>query len=150
MSDAQIAATDHPDHVPPGLVRDNYPFIMGAQTSQNPFSTMVPELHDGPDLIYSTNFYPGFQPAWIPRRLETLQALYMDTEHFSSEAFSPFPMLVGENWSLVPVEIDPPDHAVYRTLLNPLAMPSPGSRIRGNANSWAILPCASRLSCSST
>lgn len=124
MSDTQFSATDFPDHVPHDLVRESYPFIMGVQTSQNPFTSMVPDLHNGPDLIYSTNFYPGFQPAWIPRRLATLQALYMDTEHFSSEAFSPFPKLIGESWSLVPVEIDPPAHTLYRTLLNPLFTPA--------------------------
>ncbi len=124
MSDTQVLAVDVPAHVPSELVCEDYPFIMGGQTAQNPFNSMVPALHDGPDLIYSTNFYPGFQPAWIPRRLKTLQTLYMDTEHFSSEAFSPFPMLIGENWSLVPVEIDPPAHSMYRTLLNPLFTPA--------------------------
>lgn len=128
MPDNQILTADLPSHIPAELARDDYPFIMGAQTAENPFNTMVPALHDGPDLIYSTNFYPGFQPAWVPRRLETLQALYMDTEHFSSAAFSPFPLLIGEDWSLVPVEIDPPAHATYRTLLNPLFTPA---RLRG-------------------
>lgn len=124
MSDTTSVAADIPAHVPAALVREDYPFIMGAQTSENPFSVFVPALHKGPDLIYSTNFYPGFQPAWVPRRFETLQALYMDTEHFSSEAFSPFPLLIGESWSLVPVEVDPPSHAMYRTLLNPLFTPA--------------------------
>ena len=112
-----------PAHVPRELVREDYPFIMGMTTSENPFNTMVPALHKNPDIIYSTNFYPGYQPAWIPRRLEDLQALYMDTEHFSSKGFSPFPKLIGENWNLLPVEIDPPEHTAYRTLLNPLFAP---------------------------
>ncbi|MBB3983668.1 cytochrome P450 [Sphingobium fontiphilum] len=128
MPDNQILTADLPAHVPGELVCEDYPFIMGANTAENPFRTMVPALHDGPDLIYSTNFYPGFQPAWIPRRLETVQALYMDTEHFSSAAFSPYPQLIGEDWSLVPVEIDPPAHATYRALLNPLFTPA---RLRG-------------------
>ncbi len=137
MSDTQSAVTDFPDHVPHDLVREDYPFIMGAQTSQNPFDSMLLALHNEPDLIYSTNFYPGFQPTWIPRRLATLQALYMDTEHFSSEAFSPFPMLVGETWSLVPVEIDPPDHTLYRTLLNPLFTPARMRNMEGKVREAA-------------
>ncbi|MDB6061418.1 MAG: cytochrome [Verrucomicrobiaceae bacterium] len=112
-----------PAHVPQHLVRDDFPFIMGATTAENPFTTMVPAIHQGPEIVYSTNFYPGHQPAWIPRRLEDLQALYQDTEHFSSEGFSPFARLIGENWNLVPAEIDPPAHAAYRTLLNPLFTP---------------------------
>lgn len=114
---------DIPAHVPRELVRDDYPFIMGLSTTENPFTTMVPAIHEGPDIIYSTNFYPGYQPAWIPRRMEDLQALYMDTEHFSSKGFTPFSMLIGESWSLLPAEFDPPDHTVYRTLLNPLFTP---------------------------
>lgn len=115
--------TDVPAHVPPELVREDYPFLMGLSTTEHPFQTMVPALHQGPDIIYSTNFYPGYQPAWIPRRLEDLQALYLDTEHFSSQGFSPFAKLIGEDWNLVPAEIDPPEHTVYRTLLNPLFTP---------------------------
>ncbi len=137
MSDTKVMVADIPAHVPAELVCEDYPFIMGARTSQNPFTFMVPALHDNPDLIYSTNFYPGFQPAWVPRRLETLQALYMDTEHFSSEAFSPFPTLVGENWSLVPVEIDPPAHAMYRTLLNPLFTPTRMRALEGRVREAA-------------
>ena len=116
-------ADDIPAHVPRELVRDDYPFIMGMSTTEDPFATLVPAIHEGPDIIYSTNFYPGYQPAWVPRHLEDLQALYMDTEHFSSKGFSPFSMLIGESWNLVPAEIDPPNHAAYRTLLNPLFTP---------------------------
>ncbi|MDB6061343.1 MAG: cytochrome [Verrucomicrobiaceae bacterium] len=114
---------DIPAHVPRELIRDDYPFIMGMSTSENPFKTMVPALHKNPDIIYSTNFYVGYQPAWIPRRLDDIQALYLDTEHFSTKGLSPFPILMGESWDLVPIETDPPQHTMYRTLLNPLFTP---------------------------
>src|SRR5690554_6638962 len=114
---------DIPDHVPPELVRDDYPFIMGLTTVENPFDTMTRKIHQGPDIIYSTNAYPIGIPAWIPRRLEDLQAIYLDTEHFSSAGFSPYAMLVGESWNLVPAEIDPPGHTAYRALLTPLFTP---------------------------
>ena len=51
MSDTTSVAADIPAHVPAALVREDYPFIMGAQTSENPFSVFVPALHKGPDLI---------------------------------------------------------------------------------------------------
>lgn len=114
---------DIPDHVPPELVRDDYRFIMGLTTVENPFDTMTRKIHQGPDIIYSTNAYPIGIPAWIPRRLEDLQAIYLDTEHFSSAGFSPYAMLVGESWNLVPAEIDPPGHTAYRALLTPLFTP---------------------------
>ncbi|MDB6060841.1 MAG: cytochrome [Verrucomicrobiaceae bacterium] len=115
--------SDIPAHVPLELVREDFPFVMGMTTTENPFKTMVPAIHEGPEIIYSTNFYPGYGPAWIPRRLEDLQALYLDTENFSSQGFSPFAMLIGENWNLLPAEMDPPQHTAYRTLLNPLFTP---------------------------
>lgn len=123
MNTQTSAYADIPAHVPHALVREDYPFLMGAQTSENPFATMVPALHAGPDIIYSTNYYPGFQPTWVPRRLEILQALYLDNEHFSTKELSPFSMLIGESWDLLPIEVDPPQHTVYRALFNPLFTP---------------------------
>lgn len=115
--------TNIPAHVPHALVRDDYPIVFGTTTTENPFKTMVPAIHEGPDIIYSTNVYPGYLPAWVPRRLDDLQALYLDTEHFSSKGFSPFAKLVGEKWNLLPAEMDLPEHTAYRTLLNPLFTP---------------------------
>lgn len=117
------ATFEIPANVPADLVRDNYPFAMGRTTTENPFTTLLEEMHNGPDIIYATNAYPIDIPAWVPRRLEDIQAIYLDTEHFSSASFSPFPILVGESWSVIPVEIDPPDHFKYRALLNPLFTP---------------------------
>lgn len=112
-----------PAHVPRELVRDDYPFLMGGTTTKNPFTTFVPELHEGPEIFYSSNFFPGPQPSWVVRRMEDIQALYHDTEHFSNKGFSPFALLLGESWGLVPAEQDPPHHSAYRLLLNPLFTP---------------------------
>ncbi len=117
------AAAPIPAHVPPELVTADYPLRLGAITTENPFDRIVPELCAGPEVRYSTNVYPGGGPAWIFRRADVLRQLYKDTEHFSSKGFSPFSMLVGDSWSQVPVEYDPPEHAKYRNLINPLLAP---------------------------
>jgi cytochrome P450 len=122
-SEMSKPAIDIPSHVPRALIRDDYPLVFGTTTTENPFTTMVPAIHQGPDIIYSTNVYPGYLPAWVPRRLDDLQALYLDTEHFSNKGFSPFAALVGESWNLLPAEMDPPEHTAYRALLNPLFTP---------------------------
>jgi hypothetical protein len=36
---------------------------------------------------------------------------------------TPFPQMLGEAWSLIPLEIDLPNHAKRRVLLNPLFAP---------------------------
>jgi cytochrome P450 len=111
-----------PSHVPRDLVR-SYPFVLGAYTEENPFLTLVPKVHEGPAVIYSETVYPGSRPAWVFRRAEDLTKIYQDTEHFSSKDFAPFAKLIGDTWSSVPAETDPPMHTAYRTLINPLFFP---------------------------
>lgn len=118
MSDIEI-----PDHVPAHLVRHDYPFNMGTETSKHPFDDILPEFLEDEPIIYSTTAYPIGLPAWIPKRMKDIQAIYLDEETFSSENFSPFPMLSGGNWKVTPVEVDPPEHAGYRKFLNPLFTP---------------------------
>ncbi|MDB5869193.1 MAG: Cytochrome, partial [Polaromonas sp.] len=49
--------------------------------------------------------------------------ILQDPETFSSASLSPFARLLGDSWKLIPLELDPPDHAKYRALLNPLFTP---------------------------
>ena len=112
-----------PPHVRPELVRNDYPFAMGLSTTRHPFDELVRDFQQGPDITYFTNAYPIGLPAWIPRRMEHLQAIYLDEEHFSTENLSPFPLLVGGSWKVTPIEIDPPRHSDYRRFLNPLFTP---------------------------
>ena len=50
-------------------------------------------------------------------------AIYQDTEHFSNKDFAPFAKLLGDSWNLLPAETDPPMHALYRAMVNPLFAP---------------------------
>jgi cytochrome P450 len=108
--------------VPRELVRD-YPFKLGATCDENPFDTLVPKVHEGPEVFYTPHVYPGFRPAWIFRRAKDLAAIYQDTEHFSNKDFAPFAQLVGDTWSSLPAETDPPMHGLYRAMVNPLFAP---------------------------
>jgi cytochrome P450 len=125
-----------PPHVPPGLAR-TYPLVLGATTTENPFDRIVPELAAGPDVIYATNVYPGGTAAWVFRHADDLRTVYKDTVNFSSKGFSPFAMLIGEGWSQVPVEYDPPEHTKYRTLINPLLAPQRMAALEGNVRRYA-------------
>lgn len=118
MSDLEI-----PSHVPAHLVRNNYAFAMGGETAENPFERMLTEYHADADIIYATNAYPIDMPAWILRRIEHVQAVYMDDDNFTSENLSPFPVLSGGTWKVTPIEVDPPEHAAYRKFLTPLFTP---------------------------
>src|SRR3546814_4848397 len=62
-------------------------------------------------------------PAWIVRKAADLQAIYSDTVNFSNKDFAPFAQLVGESWSSLPAETDPPMHGLYRKWINPVFTP---------------------------
>src|SRR5271170_7584453 len=109
-----------PSHVPPELVRDDYPMLVGRYVDVDPYEEIIPNIHRFPAVFYSTNVYPGDGPAWVVRRGEDLRALYLDTEHFSSADMMPFAKFIGETWNMVPTEIDPPGHGAFRAILNPL------------------------------
>lgn len=135
---SEIASTTKavPAHVPPDLVR-HYPLILGEATFEDPFKEMIPRIHEGPDAFYSTDVYPGRQPGWVFRRSKDLQAIYMDTEHFSSKDFAPFAKLIGDNWSQIPAETDPPMHALYRAIVNPLFAPKKMAELESRVREFA-------------
>ena len=122
MNAAVTPATIIPAHVPRELVRD-YPFVLGATCDENPFDTLVPKVHEGPEVFYTPFVYPGHRPGWVFRRAKDLAAIYQDTKNFSNKDFAPFAKLLGDSWNLLPAETDPPMHALYRAMINPLFAP---------------------------
>jgi cytochrome P450 len=120
-----------PAHVPAGLVRE-YAFNFGATTDLEPFNDLVPPVHEGPAVFYAMHAYPGGTPAWVVRRAEDLRRIYFDTEHFSNKDFAPFAKLIGENWSELPAETDPPMHSLYRAFVNPIFTPKAMAALEGN------------------
>ena len=128
-----------PGHVPAHLVRE-YPLLFGRVTEENPYESMIPGIHEGPDVFYALKAYPGDTPAWIVRRTEDLRNIYFDTEHFTNAVPGPFASMIGESWTQVPFESDPPKHALYRAFVNPLftpkAMAKLEERIRGYAREY--------------
>lgn len=113
---------ERPAHVPEALVRP-YPIPFGGIMNGSPFDGTFQALRDEPDIFYSMDAYPGGRPTWILRRIADMRTIYLDNEHFSTKDFAPFAQLVGETWSSMPVETDPPMHGLYRSFVNPLFAP---------------------------
>jgi cytochrome P450 len=126
-----------PDHVDPALVR-SFPYVFGMTTRDDPFANWATAVHEGPGIFYAPHAYPGGTPAWIVRRVEDLRKIYFDTETFSSKDFSPYSKLIGDTWTNLPVEIDPPHHAKYRAFINPLFTPKAMTKLEGKIRSYAI------------
>src|SRR3546814_14069651 len=76
-----------------------------------------------PAICDSMDADPGGAPAWIVRKAADRQAIYSDTVNFSNKDFAPFAQLVGESWSSLPAETDPPMHGLYRKWINPVFTP---------------------------
>lgn len=126
-----------PDHVPANMVQP-FPYVFGMTTQDDPFDDWATSVHEGPDIFYSPHAYPGGSPAWIVRKMEDLRKIYFDTETFSSKDFSPYSKLIGDTWTNLPAEIDPPDHAKYRAFVNPLFTPSAMARLEDKIRGYAV------------
>jgi cytochrome P450 len=138
ITSAVAPTTTIPPHVPANMI-GHFPLVLGAETYENPFDRIIPEINKGPEVFYDPKGYLGIQGAWIFRRTQDLQSIYLDTEHFSNKDFAPFAKLVGESWSTLPAEIDPPMHGLYRALLNPLFTPRRLQALEDNVRSYARL-----------
>lgn len=117
-------ATQLPAHVPAELVGSfnlmNGPGML-PQAWGDPHAA-IGALVDGPPIFYSMNATRNGEGAWMIIRAEDQRTVLRDGETFSSNRRI-FSSALGEDWPLIPLELDPPEHGVYRSLLNPLLSP---------------------------
>jgi cytochrome P450 len=60
---------------------------------------------------------------WVFTGAADIRAVLQDPETFQSSGNRPFGKALGENWVLVPVDLDAPQHTRMRAFLNPLFSP---------------------------
>ncbi len=117
-----------PAHIPPELVIP-CDFYSDPGFATDPFATTSWQRNgEAPRVFFSPYHYmmPG---SWIITRAEDMRAVMQNPEFFSSRDQISFSALVNETWDLIPLEIDPPEHAAYRALLNPLFSPKEIKRL---------------------
>jgi cytochrome P450 len=121
---APVASAGVPDHVPPHLVGTfnlyTSPGMVPTPMGDPQAATSV--LHSGPPVIYIPNNTRNGEGTWLIIRAEDQRRVLQDAETFSSHR-ALFSSALGETWPLIPLEIDPPDHTQWRSLLNPLLSP---------------------------
>lgn len=128
-----------PAHVPPELVID-FPLAGHGKTTTAHPRSLLPDLMKGPPVIWAPGAHHAGPGAWVPRRYEDFRQIYLDTEHFSSRDLAPFAKLVGEDWCLIPAEVDPPLHALHRLTLNPMLAPSRIAKLDDKIREYARAP----------
>jgi len=109
-----------PAHVPPELVWDDSLSRFNSE-GDDPFMA-ASRLLDGPPLIYARDGAQG-RPGWVIARHALLKEAFIDWEHFSSEGGMDLTQMLGVDWNLNPVNIDPPMHTIYRKVLTPFFTP---------------------------
>ncbi len=112
-----------PDHVSEALI---WPHKLDDFTSEgnDPYLAAA-RLHelDGPGIIWANEASLG-KPGWVLTRHELIREAYLDVEHFSSTRNANTGETLGQDMvRMIPVEIDPPEHQHYRSILNPLFTP---------------------------
>lgn len=110
-----------PDHVPRELVRDFSLFSSPgmAPTPNGDPHAAVACVHDGPPIFYSRSNTRDGRGTWVITRARDQRRVLQDTRTFSSHR-SIFASALGEHWPVIPLELDPPTHGVFRALLDPL------------------------------
>ena len=109
-----------PDHVPEALFWPHDIESFAAE-GEDPFLSLA-RLHDGPDIVWSPDIGRG-RAGWILTRFDALQDAYRNPNLFSRAETSELSRMVGEDWRLNPLEIEPPHHAAYRQVLQPAFQP---------------------------
>jgi len=113
-----------PEHVPKDMVSE-FSFYSSPGMTPTPFGDpqmATSRLHEGPPVFYSAVSTREGYGAWIVVRAEDQRRVLQDPETFSSYRRI-FSDAIGEAWPLIPLELDPPQHGTFRSLLNPLLSP---------------------------
>ncbi len=113
-----------PAHVPPEMVGDFSLFTspgMAPTPNGDPQASAAAAL-EGPRIFYSQMNTRDGRGTWVVTRADDQRRVLQDPETFSSHR-SIFASALGESWPMIPLEIDPPRHALYRSMLNPLLSP---------------------------
>ena len=120
-----------PDHVPDHLVVD-HDYVDLADMAELGVYAASKRLHDGPDIIWT----PRYGGHWLVTRAEDVKFVQENYEVFSHEEFM-IPRLLNP-FKVVPLSVDPPNHARYRAVLNPAFTASKIAKMRGDAKVLTI------------
>lgn len=111
-----------PAHVPPELI-GSFDLHGDPAAAADPFA-FTARLHAGPDIFWSTDTdRSGEGGCWVLTRAEDMRHVLSNPAQFSSKGEAGFSRLLGEEWDMVPLEIDPPMHTKFREILNPILYP---------------------------
>ncbi|MFS0850401.1 cytochrome P450 [Novosphingobium panipatense] len=112
-----------PAHVPASKAM-RLAYFAREEVADCPQETLIPEMHRtlGP-ITYVTNIFPGDKPGWLLTGYDDTMAMLRDPDNFTKNGMGQWSQSIGEDWLVVPTEVDPPIHTFYRKALNPQFSP---------------------------
>jgi cytochrome P450 len=109
-----------PSHVPSELVRP-IGLTEGPEFLAAPYRFMAALHETQPRIFFSAGAQvPG---AWMLTRHEDAYFVLRHPELFTTQGATPFPRDPNNYFYFIPLEIDPPDHRKYRSILDPMFSP---------------------------
>ena len=109
-----LNAREVPGHIPEELVVDWNLVLEGSD--RDPYGSLS-IMRAGPDIVYSPSGRRG-RGTWILMRYDHVSEVLLDAETFSSDRYSGFSAVLGEDWPMIPLEVDPPLHKPFRLMMN--------------------------------
>lgn len=105
-----------PDHVPQELI-----FSLDGEShpelKKNPFKVFADLHKEAPPIFYNPAAFQG-AGGWSISDGAIMKEVLQNPELFSSKNNTGFSFLLGEEFDLIPLEIDPPEHIKYRIHFN--------------------------------
>jgi cytochrome P450 len=77
-----------------------------------------------PEIFWGVNTGMDGSSTWVVTSYELSREVYQDPELFSSKGLTQASVVLGQDWDLLPIEKDPPEHGKWRTLMNPVFSPT--------------------------
>jgi len=103
-------------HVPPGMVRNVD--IFGQKSGDDPYICAAKASRLGNIFFNLGDKSLENSGVWVVSDLALMRQALKLPELFSSNGTTNFSRMVGEDWDLIPIELDPPRHSHFRRILN--------------------------------
>jgi cytochrome P450 len=121
--------SDIPAHVPPELVRP-IGLTEGPEFLAAPHAFMAGLHETQPRIFFSTGQHT--RGAWMLTHYDDAYFVLRHPEIFTTAGATPFPRDPDNYFYFIPLEIDPPDHRKYRSILDPMFSPKAIAQMEGN------------------
>jgi cytochrome P450 len=138
-----IPSPNIPGHVPEHLVQD-VSFHNAPGIDRDP-AAVLDSMRDDRNIVWGIGARRG-KDGWMIKNYDLMIEAYRRPDLFSSKGFSGISALLGEDWLLIPPELDPPAHTGFRKFLTKFFTPSrmteaePGIKLAVHQLTDAVLP----------